>query len=43
MEAIALLHPSHLKLQDRVSRDGTERIALYHYIEMTGEKVKHNI
>ena len=43
MEAIALLHPSHLKLQDRVSRDGIERIALYHYIEMTGGKVKNHI
>lgn len=43
MEAIAVLNPSHLKLQDRMSNDGKERIALYHYIAMGDKKEKHNI
>lgn len=43
MEAIAMLNPSHLKLQDRMSNDGKERIALYHYIATGGKKKKNTI
>lgn len=43
IEAIAMLHPSHLKLRDRISNDGKERVALYHYIGTYDEHEKHNI